>query len=167
MLNKICHFSYNKGMTLKEYRKKWNITQLEASKIVGIPLRTYSRYENSNDPNSFKYQKAFDALKEYTKIDEDNGILTFDDIKEGINEICMNKDIEGVYLFGSYAKKKANQKSDVDLLVETDITGLAFYGLVEEIREKLKKRVDVIRLKDMNNVDILKEIIKDGIKIYG
>jgi len=160
-------FFYNLGMTLKEYRKKWNITQLEASKIVGIPLRTYSRYENSNDPNSFKYQKAFDALKEYTKIDEETGILTFDAIRVGIQEICGNYKVGRVILFGSYAKSKATPTSDIDLLVETDLEGLDFYVFVEKLRERLNKKVDAYRIQDMNNKDILKEALLDGIKIYG
>ena len=42
-------------MTLKELRNCNNITQLEASKIVGMPLRTYSNYENdSNKINTLK-----------------------------------------------------------------------------------------------------------------
>ena len=72
------------------------------------------------------------------------------------------------YLFGSYAKGYATEKSDVDLLVDTDITGLDFFGLVEEFRESLHKKVDLLRLEDIrDNKEILLEILKDGIKLYG
>lgn len=46
--------------------------------------------------------------------------------------------------------------------------GLKFYGLIEEIRIALHKKVDVLdvgQLKD--NIELIKEIRKDGIKIYG
>ncbi|RKW34506.1 MAG: nucleotidyltransferase domain-containing protein, partial [Lachnospiraceae bacterium] len=72
------------------------------------------------------------------------------------------------YLFGSYAKGKAREDSDVDLLISADIKGLKFYGLVEDIRASLHKKVDaldVAQLKD--NLELIEEVLKDGIKIYG
>jgi predicted nucleotidyltransferase len=71
-------------------------------------------------------------------------------------------------LFGSYAKGKATPTSDVDLLVYTTVSGLEFYGLVEELREKLKKKVDVLDQKQIaDNFELTNEILKDGIKLYG
>ena len=71
-------------------------------------------------------------------------------------------------LFGSYAKGYAGDESDVDLCVCTSLTGLAFVGLIEELRLALHKKVDLLRLSDISdNLDLLKEIMKDGIKIYG
>jgi predicted nucleotidyltransferase len=43
-----------------------------------------------------------------------------------------------------YADKPA---SDVDLLISANVKGLKFYGLVEEIREALHKKVDVLEIK--------------------
>ena len=72
------------------------------------------------------------------------------------------------YLFGSYAKGKATQTSDVDLLISTNVKGLKFYGLVEEIRTALHKRVDVLDMNQLkDNIELTEEIFKDGIKIYG
>ena len=71
-------------------------------------------------------------------------------------------------LFGSYAKDKANEKSDVDLLISTKTSGLKFYGLVERLREELKKKVDLLNVNQLeNNTTLLNEILKEGIKIYG
>jgi predicted nucleotidyltransferase len=76
--------------------------------------------------------------------------------------------VEYCYLFGSYAKGTASEKSDVDLLVHTKLTGMSFFGLVEELREGLKKKVDVLDQKQIvNNFELVNEILKDGIKIYG
>ena len=91
---------------------------------------------------------------------------------EQIKEVCVDVfsdyEVEFCYLFGSYAKSKANETSDVDLLIQTNVAGIKFFGLVEELREKLKKKVDLIDTRQLNNNQVLlHEILKDGIKIYG
>ena len=56
----------------------------------------------------------------------------------------------------------------MDILISTDIKGLKFYGLVEEIRSSLHKKVDVLEVAGLkDNIELLEEILKDGIKIYG
>ena len=76
--------------------------------------------------------------------------------------------VEYCYLFGSYAKGNATEKSDVDLLVSTEITGMKFFELVEVLREKLKKKVDILNQNQIkDNFTLVNEILKDGIKIYG
>ena len=56
---------------------------------------------------------------------------------------------------------------DFDLLISSNITGLKFYGLVESLREKRNKRVDLLNQDQVkNNFELLNEILKDGIKIY-
>lgn len=62
----------------------------------------------------------------------------------------------------------ATEASDVDLLISTNVRGLKFYGLVEEIRSALHKKVDVLDLNQLrDNFELTKEILQDGIKIYG
>ena len=74
--------------------------------------------------------------------------------------------IKTCYLFGSYAKSKANPSSDVDLLIESDITGLDYYGLIEELRSNLHKKIDLLTLNSIsNNAEMMYEILKDGIRI--
>ena len=77
-------------------------------------------------------------------------------------------DVKYAYLFGSYAKGKATEQSDVDLLVSMPLNGLRFYELVEMLREALKKKVDLLDETQLeNNSTLVKEILGDGIKIYG
>ena len=72
------------------------------------------------------------------------------------------------YLFGSYAKGTATPLSDVDILVSTEVSGLQFYGLVEDIRMILGKKVDVLDINQLrNNLGLTEEILKTGIRIYG
>lgn len=70
-------------------------------------------------------------------------------------------------LFGSYAKGTETEKSDVDLLISTDVTGLRFYGIAERLRTALRKKVDLLDLKQLEgNTALLDEILKEGIKVY-
>ena len=76
--------------------------------------------------------------------------------------------MEYCYLFGSYAKGKETEKSDVDLLISLPINGLQFYEVLELLREKLKKRVDLLDVAQLTqNPALIQEILKDGVKIYG
>lgn len=155
-------------MTLKELRKRNNISQKEAAALIGIPIRTYSRYENEEKyEKTLKYQKMYEILSDHFKIDENNGILSFEFIKEMVNDVFQKYEISYAYLFGSYAKNNPNEKSDIDILVCTDISGLKYYGIVEELRDLLNKKVDMIRIQDLKNNDLLNEVLKSGVKIYG
>lgn len=156
-------------MNLKRTRLSNNITQLEASQIVNVPLRTYIRYENEEKyKKTLKYEKMISILNDHFRIDEEHGVLTIDQIKKICNKVFDNYDIEFAYLFGSYAKGKQTGKSDIDIMVCTEVTGMKFYGLVEELRIALNKKVDLVRLKDIKTgSDFMGEILKVGIRIYG
>jgi predicted nucleotidyltransferase len=156
-------------MTLRELRKNKGITQQQAADFVGIPLRTYSDYEiKPQKQTSVKYKYMFDKLSTYGYVDEENGILSLDDIKKACASVFAGYPVEYCYLFGSYAKGKATPMSDVDLFVNTSVTGLKFFGLIEELREALKKKVDLLdRGQIEGNFELTNEILKDGIKIYG
>ncbi|MCD8200969.1 MAG: nucleotidyltransferase domain-containing protein [Clostridia bacterium] len=70
-------------------------------------------------------------------------------------------------LFGSYVKGRAKERSDVDLFLYTEFTGIRFFGLVEDIREALHKKMDVLDQHQMkDNYVLINEILKDGVRIY-
>ena len=154
-------------MTLKEIRQARGLTQSEAAILVNVPLRTYVRYENNDSyQGSFKYEMLVKCLNEKTLIDEDHGILTIDMIKDAVVPLLKKHDINYCYLFGSYAEDRARENSDVDLLIDTDLTGLEFLGLVEDLRINLSKKVDLLRLKDLEPGNpIILEILKKGVRI--
>lgn len=156
-------------MTLRELRKQKKLTQVECAKYLGMPVRTYQNYESDEaKAKSMKYEYMMQKLEQYGFIDETHGILTVQQIKDICTDVFSTFDIEYCYLFGSYAKGKANENSDVDLLISTSVSGMKFYDLVETIRENLKKKVDVLNKEQLNdNPDLINEILKDGIKIYG
>ena len=154
---------------LKSIRLDKKLTQQQAAGIVGISLRSYKSYENDLDKRgNLKYNYIYEKLSQINPIDEEHGIVDLEYISRKCSEIFDKYKINFCYLFGSYAKGKAKDDSDVDLLISTEIKGLKFYGLVEEIRNSLHKKVDVIEVAGLkDNVELLEEILKDGIKIYG
>ena len=84
-------------MTLKELRKEKGLTQEACAKVVGVPLRTYIRYESDEGRrNNIKYRYIFEMLQKYGVIDEEHGLLTVEKIKES----CAP-------LFGQYGVKYA------------------------------------------------------------
>lgn len=155
---------------LKELREIKKLTQTQAANLLGVSLRTYQRYEGHEQSiPSLKYEAIMNRLTSYNEITETTGILTLDDIQSAVKQVLENYDVKYCYLFGSYAKGKANDSSDVDLFIDGEnVTGLNFYGLIEELRETLHKKIDLLNINDFNsNHSIQNEILKDGIKIYG
>ena len=157
-------------MTLKELRISLGLTQTEASTSVGVPLRTYARYESNPDESNLKYQKIIELLLDKYEITETKGVYPLEKLKSIIIEVIeqYKENISFCYLFGSYAKGYAKNESDVDICINTTLTGFKFAGLVENLHQALKKKVDVIRFNDLkDNLELINEIMKDGIKIYG
>ena len=156
-------------MTLKELRMEKKLTQQQVADLVGISLRSYISYENDvKKVGTFKYKYIAERLEEINPIDEEHGILEIEFIKQKCAAVFKNYEVNFCYLFGSYAKGRATETSDVDLLISTNVRGLKFYGLVEEIRTALHKKVDVLDLNQLkDNLELTKEILQDGIKIYG
>jgi len=154
---------------LKSIRLDKKLTQQQAAGIVGISLRSYKSYENDLDKmGNLKYNYIYEKLSQINPIDEEHGIVDLEYISRKCAEIFDKYKINFCYLFGSYAKGKAKDDSDVDLLISTEIKGLKYFGLVEELRNSLQKKVDVIEVAGLkDNVELLEEILKDGIKIYG
>ena len=166
-------------MTLKELRKEKELSQLEASKIANVSLRTYIYYEKDvNKVNTNTYKFIFDSidkelldsmlmnLDKYNQIDEEHGLIPFNKIVDKLMPILTKHNINFCYIFGSYAKGTATESSDIDILIDTDITGLEFFNLIEELRITLKKKIDLLRLKDITpDNPISLNILKYGKRI--
>lgn len=154
---------------LKELRKEKGLTQQQVADLVGISLRSYKYYENEPDKqDTIKYKYIYNMLKEINPIDEEHGILSVAEITEKCAKVLEQYGISYCYLFGSYAKGTAKETSDVDLIVSNELRGLKFFGMVEDLRENLHKKVDVLDVGQLeNNLKLLNEVLTDGIKIYG
>lgn len=90
------------------------------------------------------------------------------EIKELLSPIMKKYNVKSAILFGSVAKNSATDKSDVDILVNSGLKGISFYGLLEDIVEKLKTRVDLIDTSQIEPKSKIEQEIKNtGILIYG
>src|SRR5574338_654860 len=74
-------------------------------------------------------------------------ILTQEYIKKTVQDYFKNKPVKNAYLFGSYAKGKATDKSDVDLIVELDYSkkiGLDFIRWMYDLEKDFGKKTDLV-----------------------
>ncbi len=82
--------------------------------------------------------------------------------------IFQEYNIRKAVLFGSYAKGIAQDKSDIDLLVDSGLKGMAFFGLLEDVVTALGKDVDLLDTSQIiPDSEVENEIAKTGVVIYG
>lgn len=93
---------------------------------------------------------------------------SIDSIQESLIPIFGRYNVRKAVLFGSYAKGTANERSDIDIFVDSGLKGLKFFGLLEDVTNALNRQVDLI---DASQVDsgsrVLSEINNTGVLIYG
>ena len=96
-------------------------------------------------------------------------MLTVDEIRKRIIPVLEENNVRGAVLFGSYAKGTANEDSDVDLLLDSDLRGFNFLGLVAKVQDALNMEdADIFNLLYVKEHEkIFNEIIKYGVLIYG
>ena len=68
------------------------------------------------------------------------------EIKTMIAGVAAEYGIETVYLFGSYARAQATEKSDIDLYIPAlpDSMGIKYFGMLERLKEITQKDIDII-----------------------
>ena len=155
---------------LRRKRKELEITQLQAANACGVSLRTYQTYEETNTLNE-TYDELLKKLDEMGILDGSNYIVSVRGIKFVCRTLFPKKypEIKCAYLYGSYARGDATGKSDIDILVVLDRPmGLRYYGIANDLEEQLHKRVDIQSYEQLlDNAPMLKDILIEGIKIYG
>ena len=156
---------------LKQIRNNLGLSQKEVSSYLGIPLRTIQNWEEGTRvPNEFTLNMVIEKLLEKNQeqtFSKEEGVYSFSLLKKKISELAVKYNISKVILFGSYAKGYAKPTSDIDLVITTDITGLAFFGMLDDFVTTLNKDVDLIREKDILMGSLVdKEIKQTGVIIY-
>ena len=75
-------------------------------------------------------------------------IYTIDELKKILASVLKNFDVKRAILFGSYAKNNPTAKSDIDLVVDSEgkLLNIYFYGLLEDLIQKLQKDVDLFEI---------------------
>ena len=96
-------------------------------------------------------------------------IYTIDELKKKIEPVAYEYGVKKMTLFGSYARDEASYISDVDFhLIDTiDLWGyFKLCGFKQKLEEVLGVSVDVLTTGSMDD-EILKEVVKDEVLIYG
>lgn len=86
-----------------------------------------------------------------------------------LSENLNNTDVQKAVLFGSYAKNTPTETSDIDILIDSNgkIKGLKFFAIIDMIREKFNKDIDVIEKSEIDrNSKIEREIEETRVVVY-
>lgn len=95
-------------------------------------------------------------------------LYTIDEIKTKAIPIAQQYGIETLSLFGSYARGDADDKSDIDFLIQKGkMKGLLSYcGMVADFEEIFHCHVDVVIKNAIKDREFLEEIQKDEVMLY-
>ncbi len=96
-------------------------------------------------------------------------VYQIDEIKNKLYPIFRAAPIYRAILFGSYANGTADERSDIDLMIESrgELRGLRFYGVLEDVVTALGKKVDLIEASEIRDgADILDDINQQGVVLY-
>lgn len=94
-------------------------------------------------------------------------IYSIDEIRHILTPIFAQYGVKRAVLFGSYGKACATEQSDVDLLVDSGLRGLRFVGFSEELRDALRKDVDVLDVSHIAPQSLIEREIRDtGVTVY-
>ncbi|MCM1127474.1 MAG: nucleotidyltransferase domain-containing protein [Lachnospiraceae bacterium] len=85
-------------------------------------------------------------MSEYGTDKEIVSMSNISEIQKAVVPIARHYGIKRLYLFGSYAKGTANEKSDIDLLVEKGkpMSLLQLSGMRQMVQEALQLSVDLL-----------------------
>ncbi len=150
---------------MKESNKNY-ISQYNKRNYVSFLLRVPKKeMDIIQKMNSLPSKNHY--LLELLDKDVHSAVLKLKDIKKILKEYLAKYDIHEIYLFGSYARGEAKERSDVDILCERGEvrTLIQKEKLVEEIESRLGKPVDLLFLDAKMPIAFKEEIEKDLIRL--
>ena len=93
-------------------------------------------------------------------------VRTLDELKRLIVPLVSAYDVDRVYIFGSYARGEADEKSDVDIRIDADrLCAFDLCGLMARLERALNTQVDVIPTDPMST-EFLGSIRDEEVMIY-
>ena len=96
-------------------------------------------------------------------------VYTIEEIQKMLAELLKDKPVYKVILFGSYAKNTPTSKSDIDLVIDSEgkLLNIYFYGLLEDLVQKLQKNVDLFEISEIQKDSrIYNDIQNEGVIVY-
>ncbi len=105
-------------------------------------------------------------------------VYSINEIREKVAPVAAKYELSAVYLFGSYARNEATEKSDIDILIDrrgAKISGLfQMGGLYNDLCECFGKEVDLVTTGALEQATTKRRtpwfadcIEKEKLKIYG
>ena len=96
-----------------------------------------------------------------------NRTYSISELQTILSPIFVAHGVKRAVLFGPYAKGSATPRSDVDLLVDSGLRGLAFFGLLDSVASALDTPVDLIDTSQIERgSQIEQEVSKNGVNIF-
>lgn len=93
-------------------------------------------------------------------------MLSIPIIKERIAPVCKKYPIKKAYLFGSYARGEATEKSDVDIRIEGDIKSFfTLCGIYSALEDALEMEIDLISVLPESE-DFRANLKRDEVLLY-
>ena len=95
-------------------------------------------------------------------------VFTIKDIVSLVKPIAKKYGVKEIYLFGSYARGEADEDSDLDFVVfgGENFKLTMIFAFAEELREVLKKDVDVFEINEINkDSDFYNTIMKERLLV--
>ena len=96
-------------------------------------------------------------------------IYTIEELKKILEEILKKFEVKRATLFGSYAKNSATPTSDIDIVIDSEgkLLNINFYGLLEDLVQKLQKNIDLFEISEIQEGSrIYNDIQNEGVIVY-
>lgn len=150
--------AFNQNKYISSFNK--NNYKMYQFRVKKININIINYLDNIENRNSYIISLINNDIN-------NKSIYTIKEIKNIIKPILNKFGINNIYLFGSYARGEAYEKSDVDIYCDKgNIKTLLDQGLLEEELEKaLNKEVDIIFEDSCINEYFKKQIMEDMIKL--
>lgn len=151
--------SFNQNEYIKKYQKEKY--KMFAFRVRNDDEELLNKLKNIENKNEY----IIDLLRNDKQ--PPDGVLTLKELKLIIKPILNKRNINEIYLFGSYARGEANKNSDVDIYCEKgNIKNL--YDVVdvnEELKKALNKNVDIVFTSSVLEKTFENSIKRDLIKL--
>ncbi len=98
-----------------------------------------------------------------------NKIYTIEEIKNSLSKLVDSREVSKITLFGSYAKNKASENSDIDLIIDSNgrLMGFKLFSLIAKIENFFGKEVDAFEKSEIiKGSKIDEEINNTGVVVY-
>ena len=91
--------------------------------------------------------------------------ITLDEIAERISPVARSYGVDKIYVYGSYARGKADPSSDIDfLIIPGKVKGMKMGGLYRDLSDALNKRIDIIT--DRGDPEFIRMISEEMVLVY-